>query len=190
MASILVCYGTGEGQTAKVADRIADKLTAHGHETTTINVKEIDSDLDIEDFDAVLVGASIHMGRHQKTVRRFVSTNRGALVTKPTGLFQVSGASGEETEKGEAEAAGYIDEFIEATDWRPDRIGLFGGALRFSEYGFLLRSLMKRIARKEHPEVDTSNDVEFTDWESVTAFADDFATFVGERTGEAVDTNS
>ena len=60
MASILTIYGTGEGQTAKVADRIADGLGARGHETTTVNVTEIDPDLDLDDFDAVLVGASIH----------------------------------------------------------------------------------------------------------------------------------
>ena len=189
MVSILVCYGTGEGQTAKVADRIADRLTANGHETTTVNVKEISPDLDIDDFDAILVGASIHMGKQQKAVRKFGKANRDVLVTKPTGFFQVSGASGEETDEGAAEAVGYVDEFIKTTNWRPDRIVLFGGALRFSEYGYLMRVLMKRIASKEHPEVDTSGNVEFTDWESVEAFADDFAAFVEDRFEESSDTS-
>jgi len=49
MASILVCYGTGEGQTEKVADRLADELTARGHDPTTVNVKAIESDPDIAD---------------------------------------------------------------------------------------------------------------------------------------------
>ncbi|MFP8957547.1 flavodoxin domain-containing protein [Natrialbaceae archaeon A-CW3] len=183
MATILVLYGTGEGQTAKVADRITDEITARGHETTTVNVSEIGLDLDLDDFDAVLVGASIHMGRQQKAVRKFVSANRDGLVTKPTGFFQVSGSSGEETEKGDAEALGYLDEFIEATNWRPDRIGLFGGALRFSAYGFLMRALFKWMTKKKHPELETSRDVEFTDWDEVEAFANEFATFLEERLG-------
>ena len=183
MPSILVCYGTGEGQTGKVADRIADELGADGHDATAVNVTEVDPDLDLDDFDAVLVGASIHATRHQKAVRTFVVAHRDALVRKPTGFFQVSLSSADEG--GEAEAVGYVDDFVEATDWHPDRIGLFGGALRFSQYGFLVRAMMNRIARRAYPEADASGDVEFTDWESVEAFADDFAAFVEERLSEA-----
>jgi menaquinone-dependent protoporphyrinogen oxidase len=183
MASILVCYGTGEGQTERVADCLADGLTARGHDPTTVNVEAVGNDLDVADFDAVLVGASVHFGRHQKTVRTFVTANRDVLVTKPTGFFQVSGASA--NEDGAAEATTYVEEFVEATDWRPDRIALFGGAIRFSEYGFLLRALMKRVVERGFPDVDASGDVEFTDWESVDAFADAFAAFVEERIGDA-----
>lgn len=177
MATILVAYGTGEGQTAKVADRLADEFESLGHDPTTVNVKEADPD--VADFDAVLVGASIHFGKHQKAVRKFVKTNRDALVSRPTGFFQVSGSSAQS--EGAEEAAGYVDDFVETTNWRPDRIGLFGGALRFSEYGFFLGALMKRIARSSYPDVEPSEDVEFTDWEEVAAFADEFATFVDER---------
>ena len=185
MASILVCYGTGEGQTEKVADRLADELTARGHDPTTVNVKTVGSDLDVADVDAVLVGASIHFGRRQKAVRKFVTANCDVLVTKPTGFFQVSGASADQD--GAADATTYVEQFVEATNWRPDRIGLFGGAIRFLEYGFLLGALMKRVVKSGFPEVDASGDVEFTDWESVEAFADAFATFVEERIGDARD---
>lgn len=177
MAAILVCYGTGEGQTEKVTDRLADELTARGHDPTTPKVNAVGSGLDVADFDAVLVGASIHFGRHQKAIRTFVTANRDVLVTKPTGFFQVSGASA--NEDGATEAVTYV----ESTNWRPDRIGLFGGAIRVSEYGFLLRSLMKRVVKSGFPDVDASGDVEFTDWESVDAFA----TFVEERIGDARD---
>lgn len=139
MAAVHVCYGTGEGQTEKVADRLADELTSRGHDPTTVEVKAVGSDLDVADFD----------------------------------------------EDGAAEATTYVQKFVEATNWRSDRIGLFGGAIRFSEYGFLLGALMKRVVESGFPDVDASGDVEFTDWESVEAFADAFATFVEERTGDA-----
>ena len=183
MASFLVVYGTGEGQTAKVADRIADVLSRRDHEPSTIDVTEIGPDLDLDAFDAVLVGASIHAGHHQKTVREFARAHREVLVTKPTGFFQVSGSSGEGTEEGDAEAVGYLDAFLEAPNWRPDRIGLFGGAFRFSEYGFLMRALVKWMARRKDPDLDTSQDVEFTDWDEVEAFATVVAAFVDGRLG-------
>ena len=72
MVSILVSYGTGEGQTATVADRIGDVFADRGHDATVMNVDELPADFDCEAYDAVLVGASIHMGKHQPAVRDFV----------------------------------------------------------------------------------------------------------------------
>lgn len=159
--SFLVLYGTGEGQTATIAPRIADGLTEHGHDATTVNADEHPSDLDVDGFDAVLVGASIHGGKHQPAVKEFVTGHRETLATKPTAFFQVSLSSA--TEEGEAQAAGYVEEFIKATGWHPDRIGLFGGALRYSQHGFLARLMLKQIAKRALPDADTSHDMEFTD---------------------------
>jgi menaquinone-dependent protoporphyrinogen oxidase len=190
MADVLAVYATGEGQTATVADRIAETLGARGHEVTTVDVSAVDDALDVDDFDAVLVGASIHYGRQQQSIRRWVGANRDALAAKPNGFFQVSMSSGTGSDEGAREAAGYVEEFVDATGWRPDRIGLFGGALRFSEYGFLRRALVRFVTRNETFETDDSGDVEFTDWESVTAFAEEFAGFAEGRLGERVEADS
>ena len=184
MPSFLVLYGTGEGQTEKVATHIGDVLTDRGHDATTVDANEVAPDFAIDDFDAVLVGASIHAGKHQASVSEFVSSNRDTLAAKPTAFFQVSLLSADEG--GKAQAAGYVEVFIENTDWHPDRIGLFGGALRYTKYGFLKRLVMKQIAKRkvtEMPEADPSGDVEFTDWDEVEAFAADVAAFVEGRLG-------
>jgi len=184
MASILVCYGTGEGQTAKVADRIGEVLEGRGHEVTTVDADDPPGDLDVEAFDAVAVGASIHMGAHQDSVREFVTRNRVALSERPTAFFQLSMSSATDDEERRAEAAGYVDTFLDSTDWHPDRIGLFGGALRYSKYGFLKRLVMKRIAAEATGDTDTARDYEYTDWHEVEAFAADFAAFVEGRLDE------
>ena len=182
MVSILACYGTGEGQTAAVADRIVDVLVDRGHDATAVDVT--DETPDVEAFDAVLVGASIHASAHQKSIREFVQSNRDALAARPTAFFQVSLSSA--TEEGREKAAGYVETFVDETGWHPDRIGQFGGALRYSEYGFLKRLLMKQIAKRtidEMPEPDSSGDIEFTDWHEVETFAADVAAFVEGRFG-------
>lgn len=181
MASFLVLYGTGEGQTATVADRIAETLADRGHEPTVSDAADLPADLDPAAFDAVLVGASVHYGKHQRETVSFVRQNREALAAKPTAFFQVSLASADES--GRVEAAGYVDSFVAETGWYPDRIGLFGGALRYSEYGFLKRLLMKQIAKRNFPDADRSRDTEFTDWAEVEAFAADVAAFVEGRLG-------
>ncbi|GAB7095341.1 hypothetical protein JCM30237_24940 [Halolamina litorea] len=184
MASILVYYGTGEGQTATVAERLAATLDERGHDATVVDAATRPIDLDIADFDAVLVGTSIHMGDPQQSVVQFVSANAEALAERPTGLFQLSLSSATDDPEGRAAAADYVDSFVEQTDWQPDRIGLFGGALRYSEYGFLKRLVMKRIAKDATGDTDTSRDYEYTDWHEVEAFANDFSAFVEGRLGE------
>ena len=183
MASVFVCYGTGEGQTATVADRLAETLADRGHDPTVVDAAALPTELNVEDFDAVLVGSSIHVGTQRPEVERFVSDERDALAGRPTGFFQVSLSSATDDPERRAEAAGYVDAFVEQTGWHPDRIGLFGGALRYSEYGFLTRLLMKRIARDATGDTETSRDYEYTDWAEVEAFANDFAAFVEGRLG-------
>jgi menaquinone-dependent protoporphyrinogen oxidase len=181
MAAFLVLYGTGEGQTAKVADRIDDALAKRGHAVTTMNIEETPHDVDLEPFDAVLVGSSIHVGRHRSGIREFLSTNRDLLNSVPTAFFQVSLSSAVEDSDRRAEAAQYVDELLEASGWQPDRIGLFGGALTYSKYGFLKRLMLKQIAKDATGDVDSSRDYEYTDWEAVDAYAADFAGFVEKR---------
>ncbi|WP_415380048.1 flavodoxin domain-containing protein [Halosimplex sp. TS25] len=181
MSSFIVAYGTGEGQTAKVADRIVAALADRGHDATSVNVSEDGSDVAVEDYDAVLVGASVHAGKHQEAVVDFVSDNREALSARPTAFFQVSLSSA--TEEGVDQAADYVESFLSETEWNPDRIAQFGGALRFSEYGFLMRFMMKQIVKRTMSDVDTSRDTEFTDWDAVENFANDVAAFVEGRLG-------
>lgn len=182
MSSFLILYGTGEGQTAKIAERIAATISERGHETRTIDVRDRPGSFTLDVYDAVIVGASIHVGKHQDEVRDFVTDNQDAISGMPTALFQVSLSSANE-EKRE-EAAGYVESFITETKWHPDRIGQFGGALRFSEYGFLKHLMMKRIAKDLLTEARAPNeDIEFTDWDAVDAFAADVAAFVEGRLG-------
>ncbi|WP_121822032.1 flavodoxin domain-containing protein [Halostella salina] len=180
MASILVLYGTGEGQTATVADRIATVLADRGHDAETVDATEWPGGRDVDAFDAVLVGASVHGGTHQPAVREFVAANREALRARPTAFFQVSLSAAVDDPERQAIAAQNVTDFLAAADWHPDRVGVFGGALRYTEYGFLMRLVMQRIAKRATGDTDTSRDYEYTDWDEVEAFAADFAAVVEE----------
>jgi len=184
MARILVVYGTGEGQTAKVADRIVTTLTQDGHAAEAVNVEDLGTGVDLAAYDAVLVGASIHVGQHQPAIREFLVANAEALEARPTGFFQVSLSAALDDEAARAEADGDVEDLLTATGFTPDHIGVFGGALRYSEYGFLKRSLMKRIAKSTTGDTDTGRDYEYTDWEAVERFAESVGAALGTRTPE------
>lgn len=181
MATVLIVYGTGEGQTAKIAERLETTITDRGHDVTMMDVETPSEEASVAAADAVLVGSSVHVSKHHQGIQEFIETHLTELSTRPTGFFQVSLSSVSDDPERRAIAAEYVDTLLESTGWQPDRIGLFGGALRYSKYGFVTRLMMKRIARDATGDVDTSRDYEYTDWAEVDAFANDFAGFVERR---------
>jgi len=183
MATVLLVYGTGEGHTATIADRLEQTLEDRDHDVTKVDVETLPDEFLLTEFDAVVVGSSVHVSKHHSGIQEFIETRREALEKRPTAFFQVSLSSVSDDPERQAIAAEYVDSLLESTGWNPDRIGLFGGALRYSKYGFLKRLLMKRIAKGATGDVDTSQDYEYTDWDEVEAFANDFAAFVEQRLG-------
>jgi menaquinone-dependent protoporphyrinogen oxidase len=170
MLRVLIPYGTTEGLTAKISEYVADVIRGHGYKATVVDIKG--SMVPKPDgYDAVIVGASIHMGKHEDFVLDFVRENRDALERIPSAFFSVSMAAHDNIE----EAEGYIEEFERQTGWRPARVGLFGGALLYTHYGFIKRHLMKKIARdKGNPDTDTSRDYVYTEWDGVKHFVEEF----------------
>lgn len=185
MASILVLHGTGADGTVAVAERVAATLDDCGHDATPVDAAALPSDLGVDDFDAVLVGASIHAGEHRPAVRAFVEAHRDALAARPTGFFQVSRSPDRPDERDRATVAGDVESFLAAADWDPDRIAVLGGALRYAEHGFVERLVIKRIARRPTGDADDPGAPGDTDRAAAEAFAGDFASFVEERLGDA-----
>jgi menaquinone-dependent protoporphyrinogen oxidase len=175
MAGILILYGTTEGQTARISEYIAEVMRDRGHEAQTLDIKELPSGFAPGDYNAVIVGASIHMGKHEEYVRDFVKENRESLERVPSAFFSVSMAAQEDTDEGRAQTREYVEKFTDETGWHPEMVGIFAGALRYTQYGFVKRYLMKRISRhKGSADTDTSRDYEYTDWNDVRHFAEEF----------------
>ncbi|HSE09353.1 MAG TPA: flavodoxin domain-containing protein [Nocardioidaceae bacterium] len=181
MASIYIPYGSTEGQTAKIAEYIADVVRARGHEAVPVDVKAAGSVP--AGCDGVIVGASIHMAKHDKRMVAYVKEHRAELERVPSAFYSVSLAAHGDTEEAER----YVDEFEAETGWTPARVALFSGALLYRQYGFLKRHLMKRIARSKPGglDTDTSRDYVYTEWDGVRRFTEDFLDELVGRTHEA-----
>jgi menaquinone-dependent protoporphyrinogen oxidase len=174
MLKVLIAYGTSEGRTARIADYLADVIRDQGHEAFPVDIKRSGAP-EPASYDAVIVGASVHMGKHQNCVRDFVREHRVALERLPSAFFSVSLAAHDNTEEARHEAEGYVEKFAQQTGWRPRKVGLFAGALLYSKYGLFTRWIMKKIARgKGSPDTDTSRDYVYTNWDSVKRFAEEF----------------
>jgi menaquinone-dependent protoporphyrinogen oxidase len=175
MARVLILYGTTEGQTASISEYIAGAVRDHGHESETLDIKELPSGFALRGYEAVIVGASIHTGKHEGYVRDFVKRNREDLERIPAAFFSVSMTAQENSDEARAQTKEYVERFVDETGWRPDMVGIFAGALRYTQYGFVKRHLMKKISKdKGSADLDTSRDYEYTDWNDVRHFAEEF----------------
>ena len=87
---------------------------------------------------AVIVGGSIHMGKHGDHVRNFVERNRAVLDRLPSALFSVSLAASGDLENAHA----YVDNSTRKTGWHPAQVGLFAAPL-CTQYGLIKGYMMK-----------------------------------------------
>src|SRR5512134_1335959 len=137
MSKILIAYGTSEGQTAKIAEYLAEAIRAQGHDAFPADIAR--GAPAPAGYHAVIVGASVHKGKHQPWVIDYVRRNRPALQRLPSAFFSVSLAIQDGTDKGRLEAEGYVETFARDTGWYPEKVGLFAGALLYTKYSLLLR---------------------------------------------------
>ncbi|NLX97888.1 MAG: protoporphyrinogen oxidase [Rhodopirellula sp.] len=172
MASILIAYDTGEGQTRKIAQYMGYFVSRSGHDVQVIDIRRPPSGFSFDGIDAVLVGASIHLGKHSRHIVDFVGRHKARLEAAPTGFFSVSLSAG--VEKQKAEAGRFLEEFLQKVDWSPTIKATFAGGLLYREYGFLKRWMMKKIARDAGKDTDTSKNHEYTDWQAVDGFVQEF----------------
>jgi menaquinone-dependent protoporphyrinogen oxidase len=174
MARILVIYGTTEGHTRKIAHYIVERIRSKGHEAEAADSSSGSVPHPGLHFDGCIIGGSVHEGKHQRSLVHFVQENLADLLKMPTAFFSVSLAAAVSDEAHRVETQSYIDTFIEQTEWKPDLTVSLAGALLYTKYDFFKRLLMKFISRHQGGETDTSRDYEYTDWNQIDGFVDEF----------------
>jgi menaquinone-dependent protoporphyrinogen oxidase len=178
---VLLVYGTTEGYTRKVASFIADALSRRGHATTLHDAAAPAANLNIHDFDLVIIAASLHVGRYQLPVRQLVRANRAVLQGKPAAFVSVSlaAAGSDREDRGGLERC--MAEFSRETGWAPRHLHHAAGAFRYTQYGFIKRWALRYIAWREGGPTDVSRDHELTDWPALERFVDDLCAAVTEQ---------
>jgi menaquinone-dependent protoporphyrinogen oxidase len=182
MSKVLLVYGTTEGHTAKIAAHIAELGRSAGHEVQVLHADVRDPLLDPAAFDGVLVGASVHEGQHQRSVRRWIRTHRETLARVPSAFFQVSLTSAIRDAEHDQQAMEVVEGMTAKTGWKPASVGLFAGAMLYTQYSWMKRFLMKQIAKSQGGDTDTTRDFEYTDWAEVDLWARAFFSSLETRT--------
>ena len=182
MCEVPVFFATSEGQTRRIAERLAGQIRRHGLDSRAIAIiSEEASHVDWTRVRGVVVSASLHIQRHQPEAVAFARLHHQALSAIPSLFVSVSLAAAS-TRASEVTAARRLaEQFAADTGWTPSRIAPVAGRLAYTQYNWLVRFFMRRIAVKEGGSADTTRDHEYTDWEQVERLGDELAYEVRRR---------
>ncbi|OOF13605.1 protoporphyrinogen oxidase [Salinivibrio sp. MA427] len=171
---VLLLHSSREGQTKKILHYIESQLG----ERAQCDVSDLHQapTLDLTQYDRVLIGASIRYGHFNKKLYQFIDTHSEQLNRVKAGFFSVN-LTARKPGKDTAETSAYSRKFLEKSPWTPQLHGVFAGALYYPRYKWFDRMMIRLIMHITGGETDTSKEVEYTDWQKVKAFTDQFAQF-------------
>ncbi len=184
MKPIGVFYATREGQTQRIAEHVAANLRVRGLAAQVWDVRLLPATFNLNECAAVILAASVHTGEHESEMVRFVKQHVAQLDHLPTAFLSVTlseagaerqDASAREHARFAADVNKMLDHFFEKTGWHPKHVKPIAGALLYTKYNFIVRFIMKQIAKKAGAGTDTSRDYEYTDWASLNHFIAEFS---------------
>jgi menaquinone-dependent protoporphyrinogen oxidase len=186
MKSVLVVYGTTEGQTRKVAEFIANALKARGMEIDLVDSAAERAALVEPIYAAAIVCGSLHRHGYQASLLRFVRGNKAWLAGLPAAFVSVSMTAALKDDRSRDQLREIAEAFFRKTGWTPAITQHVAGALQYSQYAYFKRLIMKLIAKRQGGDMDTSRDHEYTDWGALTRFVENFLAAIPLQKGGRV----
>lgn len=167
---LLLIYATEEGHTHSIAEYIGLGAMERGFAVDMFPIERAPEPPLTEAHRAVILGSSVHMGRHDPRLVSFAHRHAKELAARPTGFFSVSLSAASPDPKRRDEARGYVVDFLSASGLSPQVRAEFAGALLYTQYGSLKRFLLRQVAKTAGLSTDTSRDHVYTSWRAVDAF--------------------
>lgn len=142
----LIIYTTKYGTVEKAANILRSKMNG---EVTLVNLNQ-DMVPDLDDFDTVILGGSIYIGRIQKALTNYMKANLSSLLQKRIGLFICAGEK-EPVLSRELEAAFPPELLKHATSQ-----GKFGFEFNFDKLKIIDKILISKVkgVKKSISELD------------------------------------
>ena len=153
MTKALIVYGTRYGATAGTSEIIANTLHQQGFEVRVVDAKK-DKVQSISEFDLIIVGSGIQMGKWKKEPEEFLKKYQNELSTKKVALFVSCGSAnplseGEQKNKEMDDAKRkYLEDKSAEYNIKPIALGFFGGCYDFNKMSWFFKKTLSSIKPK------------------------------------------
>ena len=145
MHKTLIAYSTTLGCTEQCASKLKDDL-GNGVEMVRISRRRR---YNLQEYDIIIVGGSIHEGMIQRSVHKFCETNLDDLLKKQVGLFIC--CMDPDANEQELIDRAFPDELVQ----HALASGFFGGELNIKKMNLLQKIMTRKAARlQKEPDID------------------------------------
>lgn len=169
----LILFSTRDGQTREIAAYLASELKEQGIDADVVNLNRT-QEIAWQEYDRVVIGASIRYGHFHPAVDRFVKKHAAMLNDLPSAFYSVNLVA-RKAEKRTPQTNSYTRKFLLSSPWHPTVSAVFAGALRYPRYRWYDRFMIRLIMKMTGGETDTRKEVVYTDWAQVASFAHQIA---------------
>jgi menaquinone-dependent protoporphyrinogen oxidase len=155
---------------------VVDRIRTLGHEAQLQDVRT-EALPPLERYSAVVIVASVHLGRHARALASFVRARRGELERVPTLFLSVSLTEAaavdphrpdDERLEARREVGKVLEEFVRETGWSPEHTVPIAGALSQTPHGPVIQLLVRILGLPDAP----AYEIVFTDWNELNRVVD------------------
>ncbi|NLJ82256.1 MAG: flavodoxin [Bacteroidales bacterium] len=134
-----IIFSSKHGTTAKVAEMLAEQLKLDEIKLFNLQHK---NEVNLQEFEAVILGTAIYAGRPMKKTKRFIRRNLKTLKTKKIGLFICGMDPGKEKQAEEMRAS-FPDVLLNHATTKY----YLGGEFIFEDLSFFERFIVKKVSK-------------------------------------------
>ena len=163
----LIIYSSTDGHTKAIAEYIFNNLK------NDINYKILSlqeaNDFNLNNFNNIVIGASIRYGRYHNDFYQFINNNVQVLNSIKSSFFSVN-AVARKANRDNIHSNPYILKLFQKTIWSPNIIAVFAGKIDYQKYNFFDKHIIRFIMWLTKGPTDLSKSHEFTNWKVVDTF--------------------
>jgi len=168
MAKIIIIYSTTDGHTRHICQHLQQVIEKRSNQVVLNSIND-DTEIDLNSFDKIVIGASIRYGKHRPKVYEFINKNLPVLESKPNAFFTVNVVA-RKPEKNHPDTNPYLLKFLRQIPWKPKNLAVFAGKINYQKYKFLDRMMIRFIMWITKGPTHPNTNVDFTDWSQVEDF--------------------
>lgn len=153
----IIIFDTKHGSTETVANIIAEKIKTRGEDVDIYNIDKTEVP-NINDYNRIIIGGSIHAGNIQKSIKTFCEENKDTIMSKSLGLYICC-------MQKEQSAEQFKNAFDITLREHSISNGIMGGEFLFEKMNFIERFFVKKIAK-------VKESISKLDYESINKFVE------------------